>query len=138
MASSNSTNSTDPLQRTNAIGWDGWKILMENMNLGFELPPRNTDPNFVPVPPTVRISSISVKGEVNIKFSKPVFTFDNLKTRRIAEGRRNLIEEETEVVEQEEEANGTGRQFLKIDILPGGNSNQELLTLDYEANFIDG
>ena len=61
---------------------------MENMNLGFELPQRNTDPNFVPVPPIVSISTISVKGEVEIKFSKPVFTFDNLKSRRITERRR--------------------------------------------------
>ena len=54
------------------------------MDLGFELPPRNTDPSFVPVPPKVKIGSISVKGEVEIKFSKPVFTFDDLATRTIA------------------------------------------------------
>ena len=64
-----------------AIGWDGWKILLSQMDLGFDLPPRNTDPNFVPVPPKVSFRSISVTGEAEIKFSKPVFTFDDLKTR---------------------------------------------------------
>ena len=91
VASSNSTNST--VGPGEVIGWDGWKILMANMNLGFELPERNTDPNFVPVPPRVSISSISVKGEVKITFSKPVFTFDNLKSRRIGEVNRMLEEQ---------------------------------------------
>ena len=54
------------------------------MNLGFDLPPRNTDPSFVPIPPKVRIGSISVKGEVEVKFSKPVFTFDKLTSRTIS------------------------------------------------------
>ena len=49
------------------------------MNLGFSLPERNTDPDFVPIPPKVSISSISVKGVVKISFSKPIFTFDRLK-----------------------------------------------------------
>ena len=60
------------------------------MDLGFDLPPRNTDPSFAPVPPEVSIESISVKGEVKIKFSKPVFTFDKLASRTIGNVRRSL------------------------------------------------
>ena len=53
--------------------WDGWKILLANMNLGFDLPNQNNEPGYSPTPPTVKIEEITVYGEATIKFSEPVF-----------------------------------------------------------------
>ena len=40
--------------------WDGWKSLLANLDLDFELPDRNNEFGYVPTPPTVSIEKISV------------------------------------------------------------------------------
>ena len=86
---------TTPIEESLSLdevnGWDGWKILLANLGLDFELPkPRTDDPNYIPTPPTISISPVSIMGEVVVKFSEPVFRLDDL-TRTI--GRRVLAPE---------------------------------------------
>ena len=69
--------------------WDGWKILLQQLNLDFDLPrTRFDDPFYVPTPPEAKIDSIGATGKVRIEFSEPVFILDNVLTRTMGFGRR--------------------------------------------------
>ena len=69
--------------------WDGWKILLLQLGLDFELPkPRTDDPNYVPTPPVVSLGTIDAYGKVTIKFSEPVFVLEDVMSKTI--GRRML------------------------------------------------
>ena len=68
--------------------WDGWKVLLERLNVDFELPKPRDDPFYDPVPPRVKLSSISVTGQVTVKFTKPIFQMKDITTRMI--GKRLL------------------------------------------------
>ena len=62
-------------------GWDGWKTLLERLNL--KLPPPNPDPNYVPTPPIPSLDVMSSEGNTRIKFSKDVFEYPDLKSIKV-------------------------------------------------------
>lgn len=66
--------------------WDGWKALIDFSKLipgGLKLPPKNPDPAYVPTPPKLTLKSLTSKGKAQIKFSEPVFEYQNLNGMKI-------------------------------------------------------
>jgi len=98
-----------------ATSWDGWKVLLDRLDLDFELPKpkKNSDPNYKPAPPRASLDSVSVEGKVIVTFSKPVFQLKEMTSKMI--GRRVLA-----------------KPFLDIQIEPGEMSDPSLLT--FQAN----
>lgn len=69
--------------------WDGWKILLLQLGLDFELPrPRYDDPLYVPENPRVTVGKITPLGKAIVKFTKPMFRLDNMTGRMINRGRK--------------------------------------------------
>ena len=98
------------LTLSEVASWDGWKILLAQLGLNFDLPkPRTDDPNYVPTAPTVSVSEITVDGKVTINFSEPVFRLEDMTTSTMGL-RRSLA-----------------KPFLDITIEPGENSDPDYL-----------
>ena len=69
-----------------ATTWDGWKALIDFNKLipgGLKLPAKNPDPTYVSSPPKPALKSLTGKGKATIKFSEPVFEYQNLKDLKI-------------------------------------------------------
>ena len=100
----------------NVNDWDGWKILLLQLGLGFDLPQtRWNDPFYTPTPPRVSQTEMSNSGQVRIKFSEPVFRLDRVTEQQIGVGRR---------------LQDAGlKPFLDIEVLAGENSDPEQLGL---------
>jgi len=99
-------------------GWDGWKILLEKLGLDIDLPKPSDDPNYVPSPPKVSASSVSATGTVTINFSEPVFELKDMTKRLIG---RRLAQ----------------KPFLDIKVIPGENSDLELLKYTTETKWVN-
>lgn len=101
--------------------WDGWKVLLLQLGLDFELPkPRTDDPNYKPTPPVVSLGTIDAYGKVTIKFSKPVFMIEDVTTRTI--GKRMLA----------------SKAFLEVQVEAGGDfSDPALLGFSTKSTWPD-
>ena len=64
-----------------AVVWDGWKDLL-SLNPNYKEPEPNTDPNYVPSPPSIASTEISAQGKVQLRFSEDVWTIENLRTAK--------------------------------------------------------
>ena len=93
------------------------------MNLGFQLPP--VVPDFSKGAPRVSIKTISVKGESEIKFNRPVITLSDLRAMRPKRKGSRLLETESE----------EGLPFVEVEI--ESERNLEDVDMDYQISFVD-
>ena len=70
-------------------GWNGWKqLILQEMN--YQIPDTSNIPNYVPKPPKAKINSITVRGIVQIKFSKDMFEIPDLNNQTVKVPQRKL------------------------------------------------
>ena len=58
--------------------------------MNFEIPDTSNIPNYIPKPPKAKIDSISVRGIVQINFSKDVFEIPDLNNKTLKVPYRKL------------------------------------------------
>ena len=112
------------------VAWDGWKALLSD-NPNYREPVPNSDPNYVPTPPKVAQTEISVKGDVTLKFNEDVWIVDDLKNATFS----RYVGPSRELQQFEEVP------YIDIYIEPGDDTlptfDPDKLKFDYDAEFTD-
>ena len=110
--------------------WDGWKTLLLG-DPNYREPVLNADPNYIATPPSVLVTTISVKGEVSLTFTEDVWVIEDLKNatfpKQLSRG-RGL--QDVEYV-----------PYIDVSIEPGDPTLEgfepDKLLFDYDAEFTD-